>query len=166
MLIRSTTLLTSEESMSKPKILTLAEFLKLKGKQKSPVVVYFNATQWANLTRDISPGKGTPPEKTLTLTLTEIPGMEGGLATFGCPPECSGPIRGTEGEVRCDCGGPVPTPDSDRETSLEFCLMSVRRDGTVACRGTCRRGTCRLASWTIPTRTGTRLIVSTCSCSR
>ena len=152
---------------TKLNVLSLAEFLKQK-KLKSPMVVYFNANQWANLTRDIKPGRGKPPEKTLTLTLTEIPGVPGGLVTFGCPPECSGPIRGTEGELRCNCNGGGIEPPPGRETSLEFCLTSVRSNGTVVCRGRCRdsRNTCRLASWFIPSGTGTRLIVSTCNCSR
>ena len=68
---------------NKPNVLTVAEFLKLKGTQKGPVVVYFNGDQWANLTRDIKPGKGKPPDKTMTLTLTELPGLPGGLGTFG-----------------------------------------------------------------------------------
>ena len=82
---------------NKPNVLTVAEFLKLKG-TKGPVVVYFNGDQWANLTRDIKPGKGKPPDKTMTLTLTELPGLPGGLGTFGCPIECSGPIRGGGGK--------------------------------------------------------------------
>ena len=154
--------------LSKPKILSLAEFLKLKGKQKSPVVVYFNADQWANLTRDMKPGKGKPPDKTLTLTLSEIPGLSGGLAIFACPIECSGPIRGREGEVHCDCGGDLETPGGGGgELSLEFCFMIIRKDGAASCTGRCRRNTqsCRLTSWLVPAGKATRLIAATCNCS-
>jgi hypothetical protein len=154
---------------AKPTILTLAEFLKLTGKQKGPVIVYFNANQWSNLTSDIKPGTGKPPDKTMTLTLTALPGLEGGLATFGCPIECSGPIRGGEGEVRCDCGGSLPTPGGGGGggASVELCVMRVRRDGRASCVGTCRSGrTCRLTSWAVPSITGTRLLVSSCSCGR
>lgn len=151
---------------TKLNVLTLAQFLKLKGKQKSPVVVHFNASQWANLTRDLKPGRGKPPAKTLTLTLTEIPGLAGGLATFGCPIECSGPIRGGEGEVRCDCGGSITPPGGGGETTLEFCFMIVSKDGSVSCRGKCRNEnrSCRLASWFIPSAAGSRLVVATCNC--
>lgn len=154
---------------AKPTVLSLAEFLKLKGTQKGPIVVYFNGDQWGHLTRDLKPGKGKPPDKNLTLALTELPGLPGGLATFGCPIECSGPIRGGEGEVRCDCGGTLPTPGGGGSggTNLEFCVMRIRSDGAVACVGRCRSGrTCRLGSWIVSSPLGTRLMVSSCSCGR
>jgi hypothetical protein len=152
---------------SKPNVLTVAEFLKLKGTQKRPVIVYFNGDQWANLTRNVRPGKGKPPGKTMTLTLMELPGLSGGLATFGCPIECSGPIRGGEGEVRCNCGGDLPTPGSPGGATIEACFMRVRRDGSVSCAGVCRSGrTCRLASWIVPSPSGARLVLSSCNCSR
>lgn len=150
--------------VTKPNVLTLAEFLQLKGPQRGPVIVYFNGDQWANMTREINAGKGKPPENKMTLTLTELPGLTGGLATFGCPIECSGPIRGEEGEVRCDCGGDLPTPGGGDAPTLNFCFMRVKRDGSISCKGSCRSGTCRLASWIVPFPGGTRVIVSSCNC--
>src|SRR5688572_19419093 len=58
----------------KPNILSVAEFLELKGTQKGPLVIYFNEKQLANFTREAKPGRGKPPGKNLTLTLTEMPG--------------------------------------------------------------------------------------------
>src|SRR5688500_18255688 len=108
--------------LRKPNVLTLAEFLKLKGTQKGPVVVYFNETQWKNFTRGAKPGKGKPPRKSLTLTLAELPGLPGGLVTFACPVECSGPIRGGEGQVRCDC---YPGDLGPSEPLKELCSVRL-----------------------------------------
>ena len=116
--------------MSKPKILTLAEFLKLKGKQKSPVVVYFNANQWDNLTRDISPGKGTPPEKTLTLTLTEIPGMEGGLANIWMSPrmQWSNSRNGRRATLRLWWSTSYPVRRAGNESRVLLNVRETRRN--------------------------------------
>jgi hypothetical protein len=84
----------------KPTILTLSEFLKLKGKQKKPVIVYFDEKQWANLTRGLKPTNQKPPRNnTLTFTLTTLPGLGGGFVEIRCP--VGGPITGADGELRC-----------------------------------------------------------------
>ena len=154
----------------KPNLLSLSEFLKLKGKQKGPIVVYFDADQWSNLTKSIEPGTGKRPEKTLSLSLTEIPGMEGGLGTFHCPIECSGPIGAGEFQFHCDCKGPeLPTPGGGGTGgTIEFCTtIKVGKNGTARCVGTCRTGrSCRLSSWTVRTPTGLGLIVASCACAR
>jgi hypothetical protein len=153
----------------KPNVLTLPEFLKLKGKQKGPIVVYFNADQWANVTKSVSPGKGKRPERTLTLALTEIPGLEGGLGTLHCPIECSGPIGAGEFEFHCDCPAPeLPTPGEPEPPTFEFCTtIRVGKNGTLRCVGKCGTGrSCRLSSWNFKTPLGIGLIVSSCACAR
>jgi protein associated with RNAse G/E len=55
----------------KPTILTLSEFLKLKSKQRKPVIVYFDERQWANLTRGLKP-TGQKPPRNNTLTFRQM----------------------------------------------------------------------------------------------
>jgi hypothetical protein len=151
----------------KPEILTLREFLKVRGKQKRPALVYFNEKQWANLTRGLKPTvQAPPPDNTLTFTLTTLPGLDGGLVEIRCP--VGGPITGAEGELRCG-GKPnvdFPTP-SKPATSQEFCFQVLRADGTVSCTGKCKKTgqRCRLVSHTLPTTiAGVTLLVSYCRC--
>ena len=42
---------------------SLGEFLELRGKQESPLVVYFDKRQWANLTWGLKPTDKKPPRK-------------------------------------------------------------------------------------------------------
>lgn len=152
----------------KPTILTLGEFLKLKGKQKKPVIVYFDEKQWANLTHGLKPTEQQPPQNnTLTFTLTTLPGLEGGLVEIRCP--VGGPITGAEGELRCgdkpDIDFPDPNDPDDRR--LEFCAKILRKDGSVSCAGVCGHTgqRCRLRSHTLPTRIpGLSLVVTSCRC--
>jgi hypothetical protein len=154
--------------MAKPTILTLSEFLKLKGKQKKPVIVYFDEKQWANLTRGLKPSKEEPPAaNTLTFTLTTLPGLAGGLVEIGCP--VGGPITGAEGELRCG-GKPnvdFPDPNDPDDRRLEFCFRTLRPDGTVSCRGVCGQigQSCRPRAHIVHTGvSGLDLVVTSCRC--
>jgi hypothetical protein len=151
----------------KPTILTVSEFLKLKGKQKNPVIVYFDEKQWANLTRGLKPTKEEPPKSnTLTFTLTTLPGLPGGLVEIRCP--VGGPITGA-GELRCgekpDVNFPDPNDPDDRR--LEFCFKRLRLDGTVSCVGQCGRTGQRCQPSTHIIHTGVAgldLVVTSCRC--
>lgn len=154
--------------MAKPTILTLSEFLKLKGKQKKPVIVYFDEKQWANLTRGLKPTDQEPPQNnSLTFTLTRLPGMEGGLVEIRCP--VGGPITGAEGELRCGAkpGVDFPGPNDPGDLRLEFCAKILRRDGSVSCTGACgnAKQKCRLRAHTVPTGVlGLNVVVTSCHC--
>jgi hypothetical protein len=149
---------------NKPTILTIAEFRKKKGKLPNPTLIYFDKTQWSNLTRDLKPERGKLSSDCLTATLIEIPGQEGGLLEAACPIECSGPLSGGEGEVHCDCsrggeGGP----------GLEFapCRLGISATGRLACLGQCanRATRCRMRVTYRHTQFG-RSISLSCRCSR
>ncbi len=152
-----------------PEIVTLAGFRKTQGVLKKPTLIYFDAKQWANLVGDLEPAKGTLPAHTLRLALVEVPGLEGGFAAPSCPPECSGPIRGAEGEVRCACPPDVhvPPPPGGGSASGEFCAALFRSNGKVTCVGRCAKAgrTCRPRLVNVPSRPGgTRIAVLTCAC--
>lgn len=156
----------------KPAILTLSELLKLKGKQKKPVIVYFDRKRWANLTRSLKPTDLAPPQNdTLTFTLTTLPGLGGGLVEIRCPE--GEPITGAEGELRCGTKPGVEFPDRPDRPDPEFCVKILHRDGRVSCKGECSknpftgvRKKCRLGVYTVPTTIpGLRLVVTSCQCS-
>ena len=152
----------------KPTILTLSEFLKLKGKQKKPVIVYFDEKQWANLTRGLKPTDQEPlRNNTLTFTLTTLPVLRGGFVEIRCP--VGGPITGAEGELRCGKKPDIdfPDPNDPDDLRLEFCAKILHKDGSVSCTGLCgnTRQRCRLRSHTVPTGiAGLDLVVTTCRC--
>ena len=84
----------------KPAILTLSEFLKLEGKHKKPVIVYFDGKEWANLTRNLKPTDQKPRRNNaLTFTLSTLPGLEGGFVEIRCPVDQQGLITGADGRV-------------------------------------------------------------------
>lgn len=121
--------------MPTPTILSLGEFLKLRGKQKNPVLVYFDKQQWANLTRGLKPTDEKPPRRGVTLALTALPGREGGFVEIRCP--VGGPITGAEGELRCGDPPDVEIPDPETPT-LRMCGMTLLKDGNVRCTGKCK----------------------------
>lgn len=130
-----------------PTILTLREFLKSSGKQKTPLIIYFDAPQWKNLTRGVKPAAGTPPKTGVQLALTTLPGLAGGFVEIRCP--VGGPITGAGGELRCGNKPGVDFPDPG-STTLDLCMMSVSDNGNISCRGKCKRlGTCRKRSYGI-----------------
>jgi hypothetical protein len=150
-------------------ILTLSEFLKLRGKQKKPVIVHFDGKQWANLTRGLKPTSKQPPRSNnLTFILTTLPGLDGGLVEIRCP--VGGPITGAEGELRCGKKPDVdfPDPDDPDDRHLEFCAKVLRKDGSVSCSGLCgnTRQRCRLRAHTVPSGVpGLDLVVTSCRCA-
>jgi hypothetical protein len=149
---------------NKPEILTVTEFRKLKGTVKKPIIVYFNEKQWANLTRNLKPLKGKPPKKTMTLTLSELPGIPGGFGAFLCPTVCPKPIF-ENGLGRCECPAPDLTPGGGGSVAAprKFCFMWVRGDGTVKCSGRCSESgrSCSLGAWRV---SGSSVIILTCDC--
>src|SRR5437868_7631609 len=154
---------------NKPKILTVSEFRKTKRLSKGQIV-YFDKKQWSNLTRGIEPSRGTVPSKTVTLTLTDFPGVDGGFGEFGCPIECDGPLSGIgDGEVRCNCTGDVTPPEID-PPELEYCFIKLGKNGSASCGGHCRKNpfsdsapkrSCRLGTWIVPSRgiAGAKVVV-------
>jgi hypothetical protein len=121
-----------------PTILSLSEFLKIKGKHKAPVIIYFDDKQWANLTRGMKPVAGKASTTGVSLVLSTLPGLSGGLGELHCP--FNEPITGQEGEVHC---GPKPQPSGPGPGGgghiTEFCLMVIRKDGSVICSGQCKK---------------------------
>ena len=127
----------------KPTILTLDEFLKLKGKQKNPSIVYFNEQQWAKLTRGLKPTDGKPPKTGVRLALTTLPGVSGGFVEMRCPFVTK--ITGAEGEVRC---GQTPELNTPGGTPWNVCSMRIRKSGQISCEGKCKPvGDCRKKSY-------------------
>jgi hypothetical protein len=128
----------------KSTILTLDEFLKLKGRQKKPVVVYFNEQQWRKLTRGLKPTDEKMPKTGVRLALTALPGMSGGFVEMHCPTVTK--ITGAEGQVRCSDPPAIDTPNPSQP---HFgCSMRIRRDGQVVCEGKCDQfGNCRKKSY-------------------
>jgi hypothetical protein len=119
-----------------PTILSLSEFLKIEGKHKAPVIIYFDEKQWANLTRGMKPVEGKAPEKGVSLALSTLPGLPGGFAELHCP--FNDPFTGKEGEVHCGKQPPPLGPGSGGGGPItEFCLMAIRKDGSVICSGKC-----------------------------
>lgn len=150
--------------LNKPEILTVAEFRKLKGVFKKPVIIYFNKKQWTSLMSNLAPTKGKPPEKTLTLTLSELPDVPGGFGALKCPPECS-KMTLDEGHGRCNCAPDLPSPGGSGGATVprKFCFIVVRSDGTITCSGTCSdsKRSCSLGTWKVP---GSVAVTHTCSC--
>lgn len=149
---------------SKPDILTVTEFRKLKKTLKKPIVIYFNEKQWTNLTHQLKPLDEKPPKQTLTLTLSQLPDIPGGFGTLRCPPECS-KITLEEGRGRCICPPDLPSPGGSGNVTIprQFCFLVVRSDGTVTCSGACydSKRSCSLGMWKTP---GSIVLTMTCSC--
>ena len=145
---------------SKPEFHTLAEFRKLSGNFKKPVVIYFNKKQLDNLSAGARPMTGKPPTKSLYLTVTEVAGFEGGFVTPNCPET---PTKIGSGELRCGSAPGIPTPPGGGGgIELEACFLSFRADGGVSCRGRCARGQCTLGRWRVAP--GSNIVIYTCSC--
>ena len=144
---------------SKPEFYTLAEFRKLSGSFKKPVVIYFNDKQLANLSSGARQMTGKPPSKGLYLTVTEVAGFDGAFVTPKCPET---PTKIGSGELRCGSAPSVPSPPSGGGIELEACFLSFRADGTVSCRGRCARGNCTLGRWR--PSPGSSIAIYTCSC--
>ncbi len=84
--------------MPKPAILSLTELMKLKGSQKTPLVVYFDKEEWKALKGSLRKAKeGNRPGKAVTLTLATLPALPGGLVEIDC---AEGTLRiGKQGEL-------------------------------------------------------------------
>jgi len=127
--------------------LTLREFLKLRGKQKNPVIVHYNEKQWATLTRDLKPVNKTPPKTGLQMILTTLPGLPGGLVEFRCPD--GGPITGAEGQARCGGkpGVDFPEPGTRPPEFEGICITKNDTKGRTQCFGFCKSGSCRKTAY-------------------
>ena len=154
---------------ARPSVLTLSEFLKLRGKQNKSALIYFDKKQWANLTAVVKVNHGKPAKKeSLTFSLITFPDLNGGFVEIRCP--VGGPIKGAEGELRCG-GKPgvnFPSPNAP-QVNAEFCTMILHKDGSVSCSGMCSNGKqkCKLVSYSVPTKTpGIQVISMYCKCSQ
>jgi hypothetical protein len=143
---------------TKPEFHTLAEFRKLSGSFKKPIVIYFNEKQLANLNASASAKTGKPPTKTLSLTVSQIDGVLGGFVTAKCPET---PTKIGSGELRCGSAPSIPSGPGGGEIEIEACFLSFGANGSVRCRGRCRRGACTLGRWRLP---GSNIVTFTCSC--
>jgi len=150
-----------------PKILSLGAFLKLKGRQRKSVIVHFNGKQWATLMRGLNPaGKKGISQDGLTLVMSTLPGIDGGLVEFRCPD--SGPITGAQGQMRCGGKPGVSFPDGGGSVTVgEFCTVIVRSNGSVTCAGVCNTSgkKCKLSAATIETGPGTLALAASCHCA-
>ena len=134
--------------MQKPEILSLGEFRKLKGKQGKPLIVYFDETQWRNLTKGIRLAEGKPSRKGARVSLSTVPGTPGGFVGISCP---DNDLHVNRGDI--DCGrtpdfGPFEMPADDGDPGVVFpdpkklgipptCRMRFAADGAVTCPGKC-----------------------------
>jgi hypothetical protein len=143
---------------AKPEFYTLAEFRKLSGNFKKPIIIYFNEKQLANLNSSAKPKTGKPPSKSLSLTITQVDGLLGGLVTAKCPET---PTKIGSGELRCGSAPSIPSGPGSGEIQLEACFLSFGADGSARCRGRCPRGDCRLVRWRLP---GSSIVILSCSC--
>jgi len=143
---------------TKPEFYTLAEFRKLSGNFKKPIVIYFNEKQLANLNAGAQAKSGKPPAKALSLTITEVAGFDGGFVTANCPET---PTKIGSGELRCGSAPSVPSPGGGGGIQLEACFLLFRADGTATCRGRCARGECKLGRWRLP---GSNIVILSCAC--
>ena len=144
---------------STPEFYTLAEFRKLSGSFKKPVVIYFSANQLGKLTSGARPMTGKPPAKSLHLTVTEVAGFDGAFVTPNCPET---PTKIGSGELRCGSAPGIPSAPGSGGIQLDACFLSFRADGTVTCKGTCARGNCTLGRWRAAP--GSNIVIYTCSC--
>lgn len=150
-----------------PKLFSLEDVSKLKGKHDDSVIVYLDKGQWSNLTQDLKPVlSGAPPVDVLTLSLTTLPGVDGGFVELRCP--VGDPITGAEGQLRCGKTPFVDFPDDDTDRPRpRFCILTIRQDGSASCGGSCgeSKKTCRLSSYSVRTTVpGLTLLVLACSC--
>ena len=144
---------------AKPEFYTLAEFRKLSGSFKKPVVIYFNQKQLANLNGSARPKSGKPPAKSVTLTISEVAGFDGAFITPNCPET---PTKIGSGELRCGSAPSIPTGPGSPEIQLEACFLKFLADGRVTCQGRCARGNCTLGRWRLP---NSNIVIYSCSCS-
>ena len=127
----------------KPTFLSLREFLKLRGEQKNPVIVYFDEKQWASLTRGLKPSTEKPPKTGAKMILTTLPGLSGWFVEFHCPIVTK--ITGAEGEVHC--GEKHDTTAHPPDIEPVTCGILIRENGQLSCKGNCEFGTCRIRSY-------------------
>lgn len=144
---------------TKPEFFTLAEFRKVSGSFKKPIVIYFNEKQLAKLNESARPKSGKPPAKALTLIVNEVAGFDGALVTAKCPET---PTKIGSGELRCGSAPSIPSPGgSGGGVQLEACFLSFRADGSASCKGRCARGECTLGRWRLP---NSNIVIYSCSC--
>ncbi len=144
---------------TKPGFYSLADFRKLSGSFRKPVVIHFSKTQLDNLRTSASTKSGKPPAKSLTLTVTGVDGIEGGFVTIACPEP---PTKLGSGELRCGKAPGIPTGPTPDPPDLQFCFLRFHGNGRVTCQGRCRRGNCTLIRWRpVP---GSNIEFYTCSC--
>ena len=116
---------------AKPEFHTLAEFRKLSGNFKKPVVIYFNKTQLANLNSSAKPGTGKVPTKGVTLTVSEVAGFDGGFVTPNCPET---PTKIGSGELRCGSAPSIPSGPGSPEIQLRLAFSSSARTEALVVR--------------------------------
>lgn len=143
---------------AKPEFYTLAEFRKLSGNFKKPIVIYFNEKQLAKLSSSAQAKSGKPPAKSLSLTVSQVDGVLGGFVTAKCPEP---PTKIGSGELRCGSAPGIPPPTGPGQPQIEACFLSFSADGTAKCKGRCPRGDCRLGRWRLP---GSNIVIFSCSC--
>lgn len=140
------------EMGAKPTVLTLGEFLELRGQKRGPLIIYFNQQQWGNLTRDLKPSDGKAPGAGARLVLTTLPGLPGGFVEARCPVGNLG--MGAEGEPRCEDKPDVDFHEPERP-GVRICGMKVHKNGEISCHGICQGfGTCKKKSYGINVNPG------------
>ena len=118
--------------MTKPEILSLSEFKKLRGQQKRPLLVYLTETQFKKLLSGSKFGKGKLKPGGVTIGLISL--ESGGFLQISAPGG-KGPFIGTNGALLAKPCPPEETP-----------CAQVLKGGIIVCEGSCATGTsCRLA---------------------
>lgn len=159
-----------------PNIVSLDEFLKLKGEQKEPLTIYFDEQQWTTMTKGLRPVEGKPAKKGIRLALFTSPSLPGGFGTVSSG-ENSGFILIGPGVISTsypipDPGNPGGIPDREGprdpgdpldkifEGKLLPCSFAVYP--RFGCVGVCS-GNCRLMTY-IEGTSRWRTITVSCEC--
>jgi hypothetical protein len=118
--------------MTKPEILSLGEFKKLRGQQKRPLLVYLAENQFKKLLSGSKFRKGKLKPGGVTIALISL--ESGGFLQISAPGG-KGPFIGTNGALLAKPCPPEETP-----------CAAVPKGGIIVCEGSCGTGSsCGLA---------------------
>lgn len=137
---------------AKAHVVTVREFLKLKGRLKAPTFICYSKKEWRELMKGPRPIKVKVPPRGAALIAFQIPGTDVGVALPTCPD--GGPFV-DEGRTTCvSDGGPLG----------KACARVHRKTGGVVCEGRC--GTAGLSKCTRSTSQFGPFFFISCSCVR
>jgi len=149
--------------MPKQSVVTLSQFRRMKGTQKTGVAIQLTSRQWAAALKGLRFTSGKPPKNFSGLRFVETPSIGGGFVLPECPSPCR--FQWVEGVFRCSCTAQEEQPDGGEGTQLgSLCGWSFGSSGSIRCHGRC--GTsghkCLPRAW----RFGRFIVWASCTCRR